>query len=67
MTNDFNDVTRIEVTILCLVLNELHILEEIGQRAIGHVSKAIWRGTIVAAKEIRVSGKFVENKITSYR
>ena len=65
----FNDVTHIEVTILCLALNELHILEEIGQGAIGHVFKAIWRGTIVAAKEIRVSGnrKLVENEIASYR
>lgn len=43
-----------------LALNKLQNVEEIGQGAIGHVSKAIWRGSIVAAKEIRVVGKMLE-------
>ena len=52
-----------------LALNKLQNVEEIGQGAIGHVSKAIWRGSIVAAKEIRVAGnkKMVENELASYR
>ena len=50
-------------------MNELKILEEVGQGAYGHVYKAIWCGTVVAAKEIRLAGskKIVENEISVYR
>ena len=50
-------------------LKELHILEEIGQGAFGRVYKAVWRGTIVAAKEVRTSGnqKILENEMSVYR
>ena len=39
-----------------LALKKLQNVEEIGQEAIGHMSKAIWQGSIVAVKEIRVTG-----------
>ena len=35
---------------------ELKIIEEIGQGAFGQVYKAVWHGTIVAAKEIPTAG-----------
>lgn len=47
-------------------LKELHIIEEIGQGAYG---KAIWRGTVVAAKEVPVSGnkRILTNEMSLYR
>ena len=32
------------------------ILEEVGRGAFGNVSKGIWRGVIVAAKEVPTAG-----------
>jgi serine/threonine protein kinase len=51
------------------VLKEMTILEEVGQGNFGQVFKAIWRGTIVAAKEVRISGnqKIIENELSVYR
>ena len=48
---------------------ELHSIEEIGQGAFGRVSKAVWRGLIVAAKEIPVSGnsRILQNELSVYR
>ena len=50
-------------------LKELRILEEIGRGAFGRVFKAVWRGTIVAAKEIRTAGNqhILENEMSVYR
>lgn len=55
--------------LLDVALKELQILDEIGQGAFGHVYKAIWRGAVVAAKEIRISGnkKMLENELSVYR
>jgi serine/threonine protein kinase len=49
--------------------NELHIIEEIGRGGFGCVSKAIWRGSIVAAKEVPTAGnaKVLENELAVYR
>jgi hypothetical protein len=48
--------------------NELHIIEEIGRGGFGCVSKAIWRGSIVAAKEVPTAGnaKVLENELAVY-
>ena len=48
---------------------ELKIIEEIGQGAFGRVYKAVWRGTIVAAKEIPTAGnqRVLENELSVYR
>ena len=48
---------------------ELHIIEEIGRGGFGCVSKAVWRGTIVAAKEVPTAGnaKILENELAVYR
>lgn len=64
----FNTVYRIHMHLIS-GLKELHILEEIGQGAFGRVYKAVWRGTIVAAKEVRTSGnqKILENEMSVYR
>lgn len=43
------------IVFISVALKELHILGEVGQGAFGHVYKAIWRGTIVAAKEIQTA------------
>ena len=44
-------------------------MEEIGQGAFGKVFKAVWRGTVVAAKEVRSAGnqKMLENELSVYR
>ena len=48
---------------------ELHIIDEIGRGGFGCVSKAVWRGTIVAAKEVPTAGnaKILENELAVYR
>ena len=43
----------------------------IGSRAFGQVHKAVWRGTVVAAKVVLVSGsgnsKIVNNELDAYK
>ena len=48
---------------------QLHSIEEIGQGAFGRVSKTVWRGLIVAAREIPVSGnsRILQNELSVYR
>ena len=48
---------------------ELQIIEEIGRGGFGCVSKAIWRGTVVAAKEVPTAGnaKMLDNELAVYR
>ena len=48
---------------------ELVIIEQVGQGAFGHVYKAAWRGTIVAAKDIPIAGnkRILENELSVYR
>jgi serine/threonine protein kinase len=45
------------------------IAKEIGRGGFGCVSKAIWRGSIVAAKEVPTAGnaKVLENELAVYR
>lgn len=49
-------------------VQELRVLEEIGQGAYGRVSKAFWRGSIVAIKEIPVCGnsRILNNELNVY-
>lgn len=44
-------------------------LEEIGRGGFGRVSKVVWRGSIVAAKEIPTAGnsRILENELAVYR
>ena len=44
-------------------INDVHVIEEIGQGAYGRVYKVVWRGSIVAAKEVPIAGnkKLLEN------
>ena len=48
---------------------ELVFLEEIGRGGFGRVSKVVWRGSIVAAKEIPTAGnsRILENELAVYR
>ena len=48
---------------------ELNLLELIGQGTYGRVHKAVWRGSIVAAKELPLgsSAKCLENELKVYR
>ena len=48
---------------------ELQYLEEIGQGAFGRVFKGVWRGSIVAAKEIPMAGNkgVLQNELNVYR
>jgi len=52
-----------------LALKELQLLEEIGQGAFGRVSKAVWRSTLVAVKEIPAAGnsKILINKLAVFK
>ena len=56
---------NIDSCCFCFALAELVILNEIG----GSVSKAIWRGSVIAAKEIPTAGnsKMLENELGVYR
>ena len=48
---------------------DLKIIEQVGQGAFGCVYKAVWRGSIVAAKEIPTAGnqKVLDNELSVYR
>ncbi len=48
---------------------KLHLLAVIGNGAFGVIHKAIWKGSIVAAKVIMLAGnaKIVDNELNSYR
>ena len=52
-----------------IFLVELMILEEIGRGAFGNVSKGIWRGVIVAAKEVPIAGntRVLANELNVYK
>ena len=49
--------------------DELHVMEVIGMGSFGRVSKRIWRGSVVAAKEIPTVGnqKSLQNELNVYR
>lgn len=64
------DIAHIECSyLLHIEVKELRILEEIGQGSFGRVYKAVWRGTVFAAKEIPTAGnqKVLENELSVYR
>ena len=54
---------------LIFITLELLILNEIGRGAFGCVMKAIWRGCVVAAKEIPTAGnnRILANELAVYR
>ena len=49
--------------------DELHVMEVIGMGSFGRVSKGIWRGSVVAVKEIPTVGnqKSLQNELNVYR
>ena len=49
--------------------DELRMIEEIGQGAFGRVYKAVWRGSVVAAKVIPIAGnkRILDNEMSVYR
>ena len=51
------------------MFSELHTVEEIGRGGFGCVSKAVWRGIVVAAKEVPTAGnaKMLENELSVYK
>ena len=55
--------------IKCLEPQTIQLLCLIGTGAFGHVHKAVWRGTIIAAKIVHTAGneKIVENELSVYR
>ena len=50
-------------------MDDLTLIEVIGQGSFGNVYKAVWRGCVVAAKEmpIATNQKFVQNELSVYR
>lgn len=48
---------------------KVHLLNMVGSGAFGQVYKAVWRGTVVAAKVLNVTGnaKVVDNELKVYR
>jgi len=54
---------------ICEALKELQLLEEIGNGAFGRVHRAVWRSTVVAAKEIPAAGnsKVLSNELSVFR
>ena len=49
--------------------NKLQLLENIGSGAFGQVYKAIYKGTVVAAKIVVLAGnnKLVDNELNAYK
>ncbi len=54
---------------LCIDPTNVQLLNMVGSGAFGQVYKAVWRGTVVAAKVLNVAGnaKVVENELKVYR
>ena len=49
--------------------DKLYLMSVIGSGAFGQVHKAIWKGSVVAAKIVVLSGnaKVVDNELNAYR
>lgn len=53
--------------LLFLDLSNIQFLELVGSGAFGQVFKAVWRGTLVAAKVVLGNGKVVQNELSVYK
>lgn len=62
-------ICRLSSFLLSVGSNDLQILNEIGQGSYGRVYRAVWMGTIVAAKEALTAGneKVLAKELSVYR